>query len=176
MSNSPVSSKLKEEILAAYNSGWEEIITQAGIDAVAGSTGLETLLVGKETGNQPPTLKSAAQVSGLIGLNAGEIVGNICVMFSKEAILKIASTIFERDVVDIDRMVLDCVGELTNLTYGIFKRGASDKGYTLSTSLPNVILGSHDVYSLLATKFFKAHYTVAGHPMTITLSIDLGKN
>jgi CheY-specific phosphatase CheX len=176
--SSSINPKIRDEVLKAYEKGWESALVKAVEDAIVGSTGLELNLIKTESLSQAPLAsRTGFQVSGIIGLNAGEIVGNICVMFSKEAILEIAETAYCQSFTKIEGPVLDCVGEITNLVHGIFKRQISEKGYFLKISLPNVILGEHQVVSLVATKYFRAEYQLASQKrIDVSMTIDLGSD
>jgi len=177
MSKNIIDSQARKDILEAYDAGWEEILKKSVVDAVAGSTGLDVTFIKSETNIQAPLdLEPDSFISGVIGINAGEIVGNISIMFTKDAIFKIAKTVYDRDVTEVDRSLLDCVGEITNMTYGIFKRGTSDKGFMLKTSLPSVIYGNHSVISLLSSRHFCAQYKLEDqHLFKVSVTIDLGK-
>ena len=163
MSNTEQISKINEELLAAYDASWESILTNAAIEAVSGSTGLEVELVKSESKHQMPLeLPPETYVSGIVGVNAGQIVGTINLMFPKETILKIAQTVYDREITEVDRSTLDCVGEMTNITYGVFKRGTDENKFSLQSSLPCVVLGNHTVVSLVSTRYFSADYKVEG--------------
>lgn len=165
----------KNEILKSYENGWEDFLVKAVGEAIAGSIGSEVQLIEKESLNHPPplNLKMDAQVSGVIGLNAGEVVGNICVTFPLQTIKKVAHIVYDREFTEIDKSVLDCAGEITNLVHGIFKRLIGERGYFLKASLPNVILGEHNIVTLNSTKYFRAEFTFDGFPFGVTLTVDL---
>jgi CheY-specific phosphatase CheX len=177
MSNANNNQQFAKSVLDAYSAGWEELVCKAGLTAVSGSTGLEMKEVSRDTASnlavKPNDGVYVSSVSGLISINAGKVIGNINITFSKGAILKIASTVYEKQMDDLDRMVLDCAGELTNITYGLFKRGTSEKGFDLMISLPSVVMGSHDVISLKADKFFRVTYDLGGFPLMIKLTLTL---
>lgn len=175
MSSLKISNEEKQKLLQSYEAGWENFLIQAVGEALAGTIGVEPQLVDRESLNQPPplNLKMGNQVSGVIGLNAGEIVGNICVSFPTTSICKIGQIVYDREVKEIDKPILDCAGEITNLIHGIFKRLIGGTGYFLKASLPNVILGEHNIVTLNSTKYFRAEFTFEGFPMSVTLTVDL---
>ncbi len=177
MSNVKNHQQFAKAVLDAYSTGWEDLVCKAGLTAVSGSTGLELKEVSRDTSSnlsiKPNDGVHVSSVSGLISINAGKVIGNINITFSKGAILKIASTVYEKEMTELDRMVLDCAGELTNITYGLFKRGTSEKGFDLMISLPSVVMGSHDIVSLKADKFFRVTYELEGNPLMITLTLTL---
>ena len=163
MSNTENKLTLNVELLAAYDASWESILKNAAIEAVSGSTGLEVECVKTESKHEMPLeLPPETYVSGIVGVNAGEIVGTINLMFPKETILKIARTVYDREINEVDRSTLDCVGEMTNITYGVFKRGTDENKFSLLPSLPCVVLGHHTVVSLKSTRYFSADYTIEG--------------
>jgi CheY-specific phosphatase CheX len=168
--------QMLDKILLAYKEGeWEDAIVNATHGAISGSIGLVVQEICRESSSEAPRkTRDLPYASGIIGLNVGEIVGNICLMFSRGAISEMAKIVYGVEGGEIDKAALDCVGEMTNLVHGLFKRKVNEKGQLLQISLPNVVLGEHQVVSLVATKYFRAEFEVAGHRVDVSLTIDLG--
>lgn len=87
------------------------------------------------------------EVSGVIGLT-GNAVGTVVVSLSRNAALNSAAKLLEEDpksLTDIDRDVVDAIGELTNMIAGGAK--AKLEELSLSVSLPSVICGKNHTVS-----------------------------
>jgi CheY-specific phosphatase CheX len=165
-----------EEVLTAYGKGWEDLLSKAALEAVAGSTGVAIEEVSRSSDVNSLNNKlglSVSTVSGMVSIRAGRVLGQISLSFHAGALLKISSVVYEKPKNEIDKQVLDCAGELTNLTYGLFKRGTSEKGFDLTISIPTVLMGEHKVIPLKADRFFCVTYQVGGFPVTTTMVLDL---
>ena len=90
-----------------------------------------------------PELKTEAthsyDVSGVIGLS-GEAEGVISLSFPKIMALKVVSKLLGVEIKVIGPDLTDGIGELANIVAGYAKQGLTN--YSLSISLPNVIIGS----------------------------------
>jgi chemotaxis protein CheX len=102
----------------------------------------ETVTPGKpEIKKQPfPTY----DVSGIIGLS-GNAQGAVVLSFPKVAALKIVSKMIETRIKVVGAEVIDGIGELTNIVTGNSKKNLTR--YTLSISLPSVVIGREHVIS-----------------------------
>jgi chemotaxis protein CheX len=80
-------------------------------------------------------------VTGLIGMAGEQAKGTLAVTFTKPVILAIT----ERMLDEIDDMVTDMVGELTNMVTGGTKKILSEKGYWFDMAIPSVISGKDHV-------------------------------
>jgi chemotaxis protein CheX len=86
-----------------------------------------------KTGSQP-----SHEVSGVIGLT-GRAQGIVVVGLGREAALKVAEVMLQEQPLEINRDVIDAVGELANIIAG---RAKSELEHLdLSISLPTVITG-----------------------------------
>lgn len=88
-------------------------------------------------------LKSAAKayfdISGIIGLSGGA-KGSVILSFNRLTALKVVSAFGGIKVVTLDDMVVDAIGELTNIVAGSAKKDLMQ--YKISISLPSVVLGT----------------------------------
>ncbi len=79
-------------------------------------------------------------ISGIIGL-AGGVVGSVVLSFPKETAMKIVASFIGEDVPDVNKDVLDAIGELTNIVAGSAKKIFYEQGHHFKISLPNVVYG-----------------------------------
>jgi chemotaxis protein CheX len=89
-----------------------------------------------------PYIKNGSQpsheVSGVIGLS-GKAQGTVVVGLSRETALRVAEVLLEERPPEINRDVVDAIGELTNIIAGRAK--SQLEHLDLSISLPSVITG-----------------------------------
>ena len=79
-------------------------------------------------------------ISGLIGI-AGEAVGSVVLSFPESTALKVVSNFIGEEVTEVNRDVLDAIGELTNIIAGGAKKIFSEHGHHFKISIPNVVHG-----------------------------------
>lgn len=93
-----------------------------------------------------PFLKSAntpkGDVSGIIGMAAENLKGNMALVFPKSCILKIVSSMLYEEFTEITDDVVDALGELTNQICGQAKKGLGEKGYRFEMAIPTMIKGT----------------------------------
>lgn len=83
---------------------------------------------------------AAGDVSGIIGLS-GEMEGTVSVTFTKSCACAVVGNMLGERVDDVDRTVVDAVGELTNMISGRARQGLAATGRTFSAAIPSVITG-----------------------------------
>ena len=81
------------------------------------------------------------EVTGIIGMASEEVNGNMVVSFDAPAILKIVSAMLMERFVEIDKDVVDAVGEITNMICGGTKKVLAEQGYAISMASPLVVTG-----------------------------------
>ncbi len=79
-------------------------------------------------------------ISGIIGLG-GNFSASVIVHFEKDSALLVTSKMLGIDYLDIDKDVIDAVGEMTNMIAGGIKTKLADKGLNIEQSLPIVVSG-----------------------------------
>ena len=86
---------------------------------------------------------SALQVAGTIELNNTDTKqGMLFVSFPEETIFKIMGKFYRREFAVVERPVLEGVGEMTNMIFGVMKANLSRKGMAFRMALPNVLFGA----------------------------------
>jgi len=107
---------------------------------------------------------ACGDITGIIGLS-GSVKGTVAVTFGETTILYIVSKILNENFTQIDDMVIDTAGELTNMITGRAIDKLARNGFDLMLSVPTVIHGkSHRV----------AHHT-DGPKIAIPFSSSKGK-
>jgi chemotaxis protein CheX len=84
-------------------------------------------------------------ISGIVGIT-GDTEGSICLTFTRECILQVISQMLGEEQKEINDVVKDAVGELTNMISGDSRRRLEELGYHLHGAIPSVISGeSHSI-------------------------------
>ena len=86
--------------------------------------------------------KTYGAVTGIIGMASEHVSGNLTVSFQKDCILYIVSKMFLEDMKDeVDRDVVDAVGEITNIICGGAKAKLSEQNIKFDLATPTIIKG-----------------------------------
>ena len=85
---------------------------------------------------------SGKHVTGLISMEGKTARASVAITFSEPAILHIAGKMLPGEHTEIDAMVMDLAGELSNMVIGGAKGYLESEGYWFQLSLPTIILGS----------------------------------
>ncbi len=80
-------------------------------------------------------------VTGIIGLT-GSGKGTVAVTFDERVILAIVSKILDEEMKEINDLVIDAAGELTNMITGRVVDKLARKGFDLMLSVPTVVHGA----------------------------------
>ena len=85
-------------------------------------------------------------VTGIIDFKGPRINGSIAISLAKPVILDIAQRMLSEPFTEIDEVILDLVGELTNMMAGGGKATLSEQGYDFDLTLPRVLVGDgHEI-------------------------------
>lgn len=85
-------------------------------------------------------------ISGFIDLADKETRVSVVVTFSQAAILDIGSRMMHMELVEVDEIVKDLVGEMANMIAGGAKANLQEAGYDFNLTLPSVVVGAgHEV-------------------------------
>lgn len=82
-------------------------------------------------------------VTGLMTMVSNEVKGSLAITFTKPAILDIAKRMLNQEFTEIDDMVTDLTGELTNMVTGGAKAIFEQQGYNFNMSIPTVVSGEN---------------------------------
>jgi chemotaxis protein CheX len=106
--------------------------TQASTKAVAGAVFMKS-----------KSDKFAGDISGVIGLISDAFTGSVVISFPAETFLKVMTRMLGEECNEINDMIRDGAGELTNIIFGQAKIVLNKQGFGIKTALPSVIAG-HD--------------------------------
>ena len=77
--------------------------------------------------------------------------GQIRFHFSHKALIKLYNNIMNETSVPVESEVLDCLGEFSNVSYGVAKRKLNGDGFSLNMALPHAST-SKDIPNVVSTK------------------------
>lgn len=84
-------------------------------------------------------------VTGIISMNSPNSKGVLSISFSENVILSIAHRMLGEPITELNKEVIDLVGEITNMVCGNAKRILETKGYDFDLASPEVITGKSQV-------------------------------
>ncbi len=97
--------------------------------------------------NDKPALKqgnlSWGVVTGLIGMASEKLKGHMVISFDEPCILGIVSGMLGEEFKEINKDVVDAVGEITNMICGGAKKELSESGYVFDLAIPLMIMGKN---------------------------------
>jgi len=80
-------------------------------------------------------------ISAIIGLT-GETSGSIIISMPEQLACKIAANMLMEDIPSMNQAVEDAIGEIGNIVVGDARRSLIQDGFSLSISIPTVVIGS----------------------------------
>lgn len=94
-----------------------------------------------------PTVKndclSWGTVTGIIGMAGDDVTGNMMISFDEPSILSIVSLMLMEEFKEINKDVVDAVGEITNMICGGTKSILSEQGMVINMASPLVVVGKN---------------------------------
>ncbi|MFU8819827.1 MAG: chemotaxis protein CheX [Desulfurivibrio sp.] len=106
---------------------------------------IETMAQTQVKSGQPHVKKdnlAYGEVTGVIGMSSDTISGSMIVSFSANAILKIvANMLMESPRLKIDEVVVDAVGEITNMICGGAKAELARINHKFDLATPTMVVG-----------------------------------
>lgn len=109
--------------------------TLRSLEMMANITAEKTGLAVKED------LITTYDISAIIGLT-GDTSGSIILSFPKTLACRIASNMLMEEMREINQSVEDAVGEIGNIVVGDARRILIQDGFSLSISVPTVVVGT----------------------------------
>lgn len=103
-------------------------------------------------------------ITGFIDLASKETHVSVAVTFSKDAILDIGSRMMHMELKEVDDIVKDLVGEMSNMVAGGAKANLEEAGYDFDLTLPTVKIGEQHLveHSVEGTTIIMPFATGAG--------------
>ena len=119
---------------------------------------------------------NSPHVVGTVGF-IGEIKGLIYLYFSTEFAETSSGQMLGMSREELikcgDGVVNDAIGELTNMTVGVFKNQLADRGMPCRLTIPSIVRGSHfKVEPILSASRRVYRFTVDGHQLTVDLMMQ----
>lgn len=90
-------------------------------------------------------------VTGVIGMAGKGQSASMALVFPEKVILQIVSSMLAEEFTEINRDVLDCVGELTNMISGGARASLAKLGLKYEMAVPTMIQGTHHIVEHRAT-------------------------
>jgi chemotaxis protein CheX len=84
---------------------------------------------------------ACGDVSGIIGMT-GDAIGSLAMTFSQECIINIVDKMLGEQHTEINKSVLDAVGELTNMISGAARKLMEKDNLTVFAAIPTVVFGT----------------------------------
>lgn len=112
-------------------------------------------------------------VSGIINASHEDKSISMIVSFPKETILFMMNKLMRGESFpEVDRRVLDAVGEFTNIIYGSLKSSLSRQGYSLTMAIPHVVIGQqHMIWGHKCDSVLMLPMQADKQPFSIVLAI-----
>ena len=82
-------------------------------------------------------------VTGVMGLASETLSGNMLVSFDEASIIEIVNKMLYESFTQINKEVIDAVGEITNMITGGAKRELNEKGFFFDMAVPVVVTGQN---------------------------------
>ena len=136
---------------------------------------LETMAFVKPVSGKPflkQDNQSRGDISGVIGLT-GSKKGAVVFSLSKEAALKIVSSMLGQQYSEMNDEVRDAVGELTNIIAGDARRELAEKGHVFEAGIPTVIVGKgHEIVSIVKEHTIAIPFKIDNDPFIVEASFE----
>lgn len=92
---------------------------------------------------------ACGDVSGIIGMT-GDATGSLAMSFSEACIIGIVAKMLGERHTEINRAVLDAVGELTNMISGASRKLMENDDLKVTAAIPTVVFGrAHTIYHVI---------------------------
>ena len=136
---------------------------------------IETMAFVKPVPDKPYVITDTligGDISGIIGLT-GAKRGSVIFSLSKEAALKIVSSMLNEKFYYINTEIRDAIGELTNVIAGDARRALAEQGYNFKAGIPTVIIGEgHEIESITSGPILAIPFKVDGCPFVVNASFE----
>ncbi len=80
-----------------------------------------------------------ADITGVINMVSDRVEGILAVSFTKSVIFELTKRLVGIEPTEIDELVEDMVGDITNMVYGGAKTLLDEEGYNFDMAIPTVI-------------------------------------
>lgn len=119
-----------KRLIAAFVDGVIKVMkTMANTDASVGKPFIE------------PNFTVKGDIAGMVGMVAPPLKGTLLITYKTDSILYILENMMGEKYTELNRDVVDAVGEMTNMIYGAAKATLNQMGYNFEMAIPSVIKG-----------------------------------
>jgi chemotaxis protein CheX len=92
---------------------------------------------------------ACGDISGIIGMT-GDAIGSLALTFNEDCIIYIVNRMLAENHKQIDREVLDAVGELANMISGVARKLMEKDDFSVFAAIPSVVFGkTHTIRHVL---------------------------
>ncbi len=156
-------------------------IMQTFTDAVVNVLGTMACV---ETTPGKPFIKEAGaakgDISGVIGMSntSGAGQGSMSLTFTNASVLGIVGNMFGEELGEVNKDVIDAVGEMTNMVCGQGRKGMAEFGLNYSGAIPSVVTGeNHVIKHVSSSAILAIPCTTAFGPVIVEICFgDTGKS
>lgn len=115
----------------------------------------------------------SGDVSGLVGITQeGTLEGTLTVCFKTATIRNMLPRLLGDDVPITSEVVMDAVGEITNMIFGQVKTELNERGYKVRFGLPSVVSGSgHFIGHMHQGRYMIIPFDLQGTPFHVHLAV-----
>lgn len=114
----------------------------------------------------------SGDASAIIGMTSPEKKLSLAITFSKEAALKMHSSMLGEELKEITPDVGDAVGELTNIICGQARKTLSENGIDMDASIPMVIIGENQSIHPMGATSVVLPFNIDGKTLYVEISIE----
>ena len=117
--------------------------------------------------------KYSGDISGVIGLVSDVFTGSVVISFPATTFLPIMTRMLGEDCTEINDMIRDGAGELTNIIFGQAKIVLNKAGFGIKTALPSVIAGAdHSVVPMTNGPRFAIPFETDVGPFSVEICLS----
>ena len=146
-----------------------QTFTDAVVSVVETMAGVK-IESGKAFIKNAPTAKG--DISGVIGMSSsnGSGRGSMSLTFTNASALGIAGSMLGEELVEVNKDVVDAVGEMTNMVCGQGRKGMAEFGLVYSGAIPTVVAGSgHTIRHVSSTSVLAVPFSTEFGPVTVEI-------
>jgi chemotaxis protein CheX len=117
------------------------------------------------------TVALSGDVSGVVGFVQDKLEGTLTACFEMKCLKHILPRLLGDDIEVTQEVVMDAVGEITNMIFGQIKTELNQRGYQLRFGMPSVIKGpGHFIGHMHEGTYMIMAFDVDGHAFQVHLA------
>lgn len=120
--------------------------------------------------------KTFGEITGIIGMSGSNVAGNLIISFDQKVILDVVSKMLGEAYEEINKDIVDAVGEITNMICGNAKTELAPLGLDIQMATPIMLCGKGtDINQLGETPVIVIPFTTANGPFVVEASLATKK-